>query len=259
MRIILCTAVAKEMQYVLKGLEAAGVLTQSVVDCALPQLRQHVLTPVELSSTDRELELLLTGVGPLNSAFALAQALPGAKSNATAPAVGVVNLGIAGSFDLDRLPLGEIVTVDEEIWPEYGVAMDDGVDPRILNFPLFQSEHGDIWERLELTPGQSAEQMGLTLDAAWSSGAGLTVAAATGTQTKAAHYAQKHSPVLENMEGFGLAYACRLLGVPFLEARTISNLVGAREKEFWDMKKAFQSLKRLSQTLFTPLAGDKTD
>ena len=53
------------------------------------------------------------------------------------------------------------------------------------------------------------------------------------------------------MEGFGLAYPVMRQGLPFLEVRTISNVVGSREAEDWNLKGAFKQLKVATDVLFT--------
>jgi len=44
------------------------------------------------------------------------------------------------------------------------------------------------------------------------------------------------------MEGFALALACRTRGVPFLEVRTVSNLVGERDRNKWKLASALEGL-----------------
>jgi futalosine hydrolase len=52
------------------------------------------------------------------------------------------------------------------------------------------------------------------------------------------------------MEGFSLALACLQAGIPFLELRTISNLVGSRKPEHWKLDDALQALGEKARELF---------
>ncbi|MNJ47699.1 Futalosine hydrolase [compost metagenome] len=46
------------------------------------------------------------------------------------------------------------------------------------------------------------------------------------------------------MEGFGVAYAAQQAGIPVLELRTISNIVGPRQRDLWNIPAALQALKQ---------------
>jgi futalosine hydrolase len=51
------------------------------------------------------------------------------------------------------------------------------------------------------------------------------------------------------MEGFGVATAAKLWDLPVLEIRTISNVVGPRDREAWRMKEAFAALEAAGKIL----------
>ena len=55
---------------------------------------------------------------------------------------------------------------------------------------------------------------------------------------------------IENMEGFALGFAAMGAGLPFLEIRTISNMVGSRQSGDWDLKGALGGLESAARTLF---------
>jgi futalosine hydrolase len=44
------------------------------------------------------------------------------------------------------------------------------------------------------------------------------------------------------MEGFALAWPCLKYGIPFAEVRCVSNVVGSRQKEDWDIRGALGEL-----------------
>lgn len=188
---------------------------------------------------------LVTGIGPVNAGFRLGRAL------AAGTFTGVVNLGLAGSYDLARLPLGQGALVSTETWLDFGLATDTGIEPRGLGFALGETEAGPVFERLALTPEAAAAAMGLALPAGLPQAASLTVSAASGTPAVAARRGRAHpDALLENMEGFALAWGCRLCGLPFLEVRAVSNRVGQRPPDGWDLRGGLATLGRIAGSLF---------
>lgn len=214
--------------------------------------------------------LCITGVGPVNAALAaglcLGQLATG-KHDTPANAANVqakkfdtvplrvdaaVNLGVAGSFDLTRAPLGSAWRVTREIYPEYGLASGNDVDARALGFSQWQpaTSGNAVWDSVDL-PGVGlptadlphgnvssthGEMLPPPIVASLTSGAlcalptatSLTVAGVTADAARAAHLQARHGALLENMEGFALALACARHRLPLLELRTVSNAVGPR-------------------------------
>lgn len=192
----------------------------------------------------RPLWLVVTGIGPINAAMHLASLLAGCPGT-----LGVVNLGVAGAFSLDALPLGSLVLVNEEIWPEFGLVEQTGIDPQGIGLAMGKVNGRPVWDRLVLSPADAAHRMGLPVGDAIEV-ASLTVAGVTGTAQRAKALHRCYGAGVENMEGFALAWTCVCHKVPFLEIRTISNLVGSRRDEHWDLQGALRGLAHLGGTLF---------
>lgn len=199
----------------------------------------------------RSVLALCTGVGPVAAAAVLGRALAGRPG-----LTGVIQIGVAGSFDLGTAPMGGAWAVTRETWPEYGLAGADGVAPRGIGLPMAATGDGPVHETLDLDPDAAAAAMGLALPASFGRAASLTVAGVTGTMERAARLYRIHGALLENMEGFAAALACRLSGTPFLQIRTVSNLVGSRQPGHWDLKKALASLKPALDRLFGDVLCD---
>ena len=200
----------------------------------------------------RPVHALVTGVGPLNAAYALGRTL-GRESYA-----GVLNLGVAGSFDLDTLPLGVVATACSETWPEWGLARGDDVDPGGLPFPQLRKVNGEVRERIELSPAAATAAMNLRLSDDWPRVDALSVAGVSGTPARAARMAERFlddQVGLESMEGFALALCCLRENVPLLEVRSISNRVGVRPPDGWDMPGALDALGGAARTLLGPGSG----
>lgn len=183
----------------------------------------------------RELAVLVTGVGPVAAAATLGRLLGAGGIS------GVINLGVAGAFDLTHAPLASLVLATAENFPAYGLRGSDGTDPRGLGLPQITLAGEAIYDRLPLDPDATAASLGLNLPQDAIRGAFSTVA------TVVAGPAADTAPagiLAENMEGFALALACRLAGVPFLELRAVSNRVGARPPHDWDLAGALAALTR---------------
>ena len=193
--------------------------------------------------------LLTCGVGPLNAALGLQSFLAAHPQTDM-----VINTGIAGSYDLDLLPIGSVCVASAEIWPEYGIRTGSGpADPELLGFPLSGQDTSPVWNRIELDPRQMSnygDVFNETLPAGWTAAASLTVAGVSGTLEVARELAGTFNAGMENMEGFALAYVCRNKKIPFSEVRTISNLAGSRNSRDWNFRDAFSSLARLPAQMF---------
>jgi futalosine hydrolase len=188
----------------------------------------------------------VVGVGPVNAALAMGEALTRAKSAGT-PVAAVLLAGLAGAFDLARLPLRSLCLVREEIWPEYGLHDGASVTARAFSFPLWRrAAHngGDVYDRLPLAV---PETIGFSpKSGALAETLSLTVAGVSASRARAGDLSQRYGADLENMEGFAVAYACARHGVPCVEIRSVSNKVGPRAKEEKDFPGA---LRRLAQAL----------
>jgi futalosine hydrolase len=176
------------------------------------------------------------GVGPLAAALsigALLERLPAAR--------GIVNLGICGGFDLERTPLGSACLATAEIWPEYGLhSATDNLE--VFSHQMFADLPLTPVNRLDLNPNEAARTMGLTLAPVWTRGTSLTVAGVSATPERAMTLRNRFEAATENMEGFGLALAAKRKGIAFLEVRTVSNPVGARDKGLWNFRLALRAL-----------------
>lgn len=187
-----------------------------------------------------------TGIGPVNAAFGLGMAL------ARHQVLGVLNLGLAGGFDPERLPLGSLAAAASETWPEFGLHGETGLDPAGLKLAQAHAPTGPIFGRIELEPANAASAMGLQLPSSWPTAHGLTVAGVSGCATRAREMRARHAADMESMEGFALALGCLRTGLPFLEIRSISNVVGQRPPHGWDMPLALQALESAARTILTP-------
>ena len=168
-------------------------------------------------------------------------ALAGARQAGQAVSL-VLNVGVAGSMDLQQAPLRSLWRVEEEIWPEYGLHDGTAVDGPSFGFPQWEGPHGPVFDRLPLAaPARLPACLhGLhSLPAATS----LSVAGVSASRQRAGQLRQAHpKALLENMEGFAVALACARQGIACVEVRSVSNRVGPRAPHETDFPGAMRRL-----------------
>lgn len=226
------------------GLELDAVLGAKV------QARQGEV--FEAEAHGRPVLALITGVGLVNAALALGRAF------ARHETAGVVNFGVAGSFDLAAHPLCAVRLIERETWPEYGLLASGAVaaDAPGLGFALARDAGGEIFEELGWDAPAELRRMGLApaIEAAgWGTAHSLTVSGVTADAERAGRLVGRFGAGLENMEGFALAYAARLAGTAFAELRSVSNAVGSRPPKGWDLPGALAALAEAARRLLAPV------
>ena len=68
----------------------------------------------------------------------------------------------------------------------------------------------------------------------------ITVATITATDDTAGRLWRRYHPVMEAMEGAGTAHIARHYGIPFMEIRAGSNVVGKRDLSRWNLPLSFE-------------------
>ena len=184
----------------------------------------------------RPVKLLVTGPGIINTAQALSVVIENLR-----PAL-IIQTGSAGLFAGFNLAVGDVGIATEEILPELGIESENGALPLgELPFPLFTAGDFEVKNRYpldeqlaDLAFGQLTEgcrSKGLRLK----KGTFITVSTITATNTRADELYNCFKPCMENMEGAGAAHLSIYYGIPFLEIRCASNIVGARDKTAWNL------------------------
>jgi futalosine hydrolase len=181
-----------------------------------------------------DLVLAAGGVGPVAAAVATSRLLAGLERAGT-PVDLVVSAGIAGGF-AGRTEIGSVVVSRRVAFADLGAATEDGfLDLTGLGLdgggPLRSPRFAAVCESLA---GAGLHPQGGTV---------LTLATMTGTDARAAALADAHpGAVAEAMEGYGVAWAAVEHGLPWVELRTISNVIGVRDRSGWDIPAAFDAL-----------------
>jgi len=148
-------------------------------------------------------------------------------------------VGIAGAYDILAHPTGSALCFASVAIEGVGVGAGASfVGPPKLGFPQWPAhqETGDaIHEELSLDAPPDEVDAPLLL---------TTCAASDGPEL--AGERRKHFPeaTAEDMEGFGIALACRLGGTPLAIVRGISNEVGDRNPAGWRIPSALSEARR---------------
>ena len=192
----------------------------------------------------------LTGIGPVNAALALGLVLSRAEAEGT-PVSAVLNVGLAGAFDLGSHPLRSHCLVREEVWPEYGLHDGQTVIAGAFGFPQWQPPQGEaVRDRLTLHGVEALSAFGGRCDDGVQAPCrSLTVAGVSASFARAADLQSRYQADLENMEGFAVAYACARQGIACVEVRSVSNKVGPRAKEEKDFPGALHALAQVLPAL----------
>jgi futalosine hydrolase len=180
--------------------------------------------------TGAAVEALAAGVGPAAAAAGTAWHLARNPGITT-----VLSAGIAGGL-VTRIRLGALAVATRSVHADLGADSPGGF------LTLDDLGFG--------TASLPAADLKILPDAV--RGAVLTVSTVTGTAARAEALAERYpDAVAEGMEGFGVATACALAGVPFGEVRAISNPVGPRDRAAWRIGPALDALAEVGAALAT--------
>lgn len=187
--------------------------------------------------TDGRFDVLAAGVGSAIAAAQTARALAAGHYGL------VISAGIGGGF-AGRAAVGTLVIASEIVAADLGAETPEGfcsVDELGFGSARVQIA-GELAGKLtdKLSEGGAVVCLGPV----------LTVSTVTGTSGSAKQLADRiPGAAAEAMEGYGVAVAAQLYGVPVLEIRSISNLVGPRDRAAWRIGDALESLQLASSIL----------
>ncbi len=157
----------------------------------------------------------------------------------------VLLVGIAGRIG-DRLDIGQARRFAEVACYGIGAGTGAGFEPAgTLGWPQWPGDPAGadgIGDVILLAPatGPADPPAGLLLTACAASATAADVALRRAAFTAA---------VAEDMEGYGVALACRLAGIPLEIVRGISNTAGDRDKARWQIEPALAAAADLAATI----------
>ncbi|MBC7866625.1 MAG: futalosine hydrolase [Gloeobacteraceae cyanobacterium ES-bin-316] len=179
-------------------------------------------------SSKPSIDFLITGVGSPACIYQLQKKLHSKTFDL------VIQAGIAGAFG-NGLALGETVLVQKEIFADLG-AIENNQLKSVFDMGL--AENNDT----PYTNGWLVNELPLLQKSNLKKVPGITVNTVSDNKYLADLYTNKYHAAVETMEGASLHYVCLQEKIPFLQLRSISNRVGERDKNKWEMQDAIQHL-----------------
>ena len=191
---------------------------------------------VEVATPAGSLVLVAGGVGTSAAAAATSAVLAQGSFDA------VLSVGIAGGFSGHAI--GSVIVAPRSVAADLGCQVADRFLPLSeMGFGADSYAADPRWLSLATARAQSTRLVVQVGDIG-------TVSTITGTAAGAATHAGRHSCAGEAMEGFAVAAAASLFGVPFLEVRTVSNAVGPRDTSQWRIGDALNALAAVVAAIF---------
>lgn len=175
----------------------------------------------------------LTGFGPVAAAARTAALLERERPERC------LLVGIAGSYDVSRDPVGTALLFERVACEGIGVGCGAGFrPPSAVGFPQWPgSEESDAVD----------DELPLRTPAAPPGGLLLTTCGASDGPTLAAIRRERFPDArAEDMEGFGVALACALARVPLAIVRGLSNAAGDRTAAHWRIPAALAAARSLA-------------
>jgi futalosine hydrolase len=176
----------------------------------------------------------------------------------------VIQCGIAGAYPGSGLFLRDIVLADEEVYADTGSSLPGGewMPADGFGLPLIDLAGEHVFNRLPLDSRLVERARGLLAESAWTEprpairvGRCLTLSCVTGDASGARSLARRWEAIAESMEGAAAAHVCALHGCSFLEVRAVSNQVGDRHREHWDVAGAASRAADAAAALVAGLSG----
>ncbi len=198
---------------------------------AATQNEMDALRTFDLAATSA-LRLLITGVGPVETALSLSRCLERDHTKIRS----VVNFGIGGAYLSERgtsIGLLDICLAEREVMGDFGVCFGNRVEP---------FADGDFGVKtvfiLDEALVREAETVLAQQQISTHSGTFVTVNGASGTRERGEQFRARYGALCENMEGAAAARVCEAYDLPLLEVRAISNLVEDRPGARWKIDEA---------------------
>lgn len=184
--------------------------------------------------SDSRFDVLVSGVGSVAAGVNTARALACAEYSL------VICAGIGGGFS-GKAEVGSLVVSNRIIIADLGAETAEGfcsVDELGFGFTQIKID-ASLVDRFSMA--LRAAQVPVKI------GPVLTVSTVTGTASRAVELASRiPGATAEAMEGYGVGFAAFDRGLPVLEIRAISNLVGPRERSKWRIGQALEVLEAAS-------------
>lgn len=199
-----------------------------------------------------------TGIGKVNAAVTTAALLERFSISE------VFNIGCAGAYAQGPLRIGDVLVTRQALCGDEGVLVEGGVLPsEALGFPLVVLGQEAFFDAFPLDRSARFSKILQEMPAGFYGpdgrpssgeqhfqllyGPSLTVGMVSGDAEVAHRRFSRYEAFAENMEGSAVAQTCFRYGIPVMECRGISNVVGDRDKRNWRLDAAMLHCRAVVQ------------
>jgi len=154
----------------------------------------------------------------------------------------VINAGIAGSFQ-DNLKPGEVVEVITEHFADFGID-DNGIFKHVFDEKFIERDDFPFRDGMLVNPVKHHFTNKLV------NATGVTVNMSSGSEQRIRIIKEKFKPDIETMEGAAVFYVALQQHLPFVEIRSISNVVEPRNRRNWMVPLAIEKLNLTLISIF---------
>lgn len=180
-------------------------------------------------SPNIEVEVLITGIGPVSATYLLTTTIADKKPDL------VIQAGIAGSFNYNDDEAGKVMLVKYDAFGDLGME-EKGKFTTVFDAGFAGKNHFPFTDGWLINPHPLLNNPALPVVKA------VTINKVSDSSVQRQQLADTFTAHIETMEGAALHYVCLQQNVPFLQIRSISNEVGERDKSKWKMKEAIANL-----------------
>ncbi len=187
---------------------------------------------VECTADALPCRTLVTGVGPVETAFRLTRFLCETKKQFEA----VVHFGVGGAYILPEQQiqpaLMDICFAEQEVAGDFGICLEKRVEY------LDSALTGEILYDLDKSLAARCRTIFHQLGISYHLGVFITVNSITGHRARGQMLQGRWNGMCENMEGAAAVRVCREFNLPSAELRCISNYVEDRDLSTWCLPEA---------------------
>jgi len=173
-------------------------------------------------------DVLITGVGAPSTLYHLQKRIQQVDYDC------IIQAGIAGSFN-NETELGKVVMIQQDCFADLGI------EEKEIYTPIFNTSFADK-DEFPFTGGWLVNSNEFLVKTGLPKAKAITVNRISDSALQKQQFINSFNADIESMEGAALHYICLQEKIPFLQIRSISNLVGERDKTKWKIKEAIQNL-----------------
>lgn len=212
-------------------------------------MRILVTFPTRLEATEflksalPDVDVSITGVGVPSTIFQLQNLIAESSYDL------IIQAGICGSFNIDKFQIGSSYLVEKDVFADIGIIENNElISMNELGFfhpdeAKFKDgwliNNGNIFTKLDLQKCTS-----------------ITINTLVENINNSALFIKKYQPQIESMEGAALHYVCLMKNIEFLQMRTVSNLVGERDKDKWHFNLAIYNMTEKLQKIIKTVQNE---